>query len=61
MQRSLWGIAGSQRIPQRIDALMKRCRFERMLAMLHGAKEGRPAYRPLGMLKALCGSNGRLV
>ena len=38
---------------ERIDALVKWYRFEKMLGKLHGAKEGRPAYPPLMMLKAL--------
>lgn len=44
---------GSNERLERIDALVKWYRFEKVLAKLHGAKEGRPAYPPLLMLKAL--------
>jgi IS5 family transposase len=38
---------------ERIDALVKWYRFEKLLAQLHSAPTGRPAYPPLAMFKAL--------
>jgi len=38
---------------ERIDALVKWYRFEKLLARLHEAATGRPAYPPLAMFKAL--------
>jgi transposase, IS5 family len=44
---------GSNETLDRIGQLVKWYRFEKLLARLHGAETGRPAYAPLVMFKAL--------
>ena len=45
-------LGGNARL-ERIDALVKWYRFEKLLGRLHVAPTGRPAYPPLAMFKAL--------
>jgi len=44
---------GGNETLERIGQLVKWYRFEKLLARLHGAQTGRPAYAPLVMFKAL--------
>lgn len=44
---------GANETLERIGELVKWYRFEKLLARLHGAQTGRPAYAPLVMFKAL--------
>jgi IS5 family transposase len=52
-EQSIVGGSGRNAQLARIDGLLEWGAIERELAQLHAAKEGRPAYRPLLLFKAL--------
>ena len=51
------GLKGSSRL-DRLSALVRWYRFEKLLGRLREEGPGRPGYRPLAMFKALTGSTG---